>query len=214
MGLAMASDKSTKQEPGSGQSDADQGMLGQFVKAIAGLLPALDNIKTSIEESSGKIPKASSQLQNVTMATESATVEILNVLDGMSQGIEKAEAGAKKLRTSLAAIPGVGPDLLADLDGINASLAQTRDSSMSIAMALQVQDITSQQIAGVTHMIESVRVELMGILNHFGAGAEALVPGVKTDPKHFDTDAQYNPTGERQEQADLIIQQWTSNSHE
>ena len=140
-----------------GSSSApEEGLLGQFMGAIAGLLPALDNIKASIEESSGKIPKASTQLQNVTQATETATVEILNVLDGMSQRVEKAEVGLQKVRSSIADLPNLNPEVIAEMDAIRTALNETRDSSMSIAMALQVQDITSQQIASVTHMIESI----------------------------------------------------------
>jgi chemotaxis regulatin CheY-phosphate phosphatase CheZ len=191
-------------------STPENGLLGQCMKAIAGLVPALDNIKASIEESSSKIPKASNQLKNVTQATETATVEILNVLDGMSQKVQAAEEGLKKVRTSVESLPDLGPNVLPEIDAITSALGETRDSSMSIAMALQVQDITSQQIASVTHMIESVRLELLRILYHFGAeklaGAEPSAQG----PKHFDTDAKYTPLGERQEQADLIIQQWTS----
>ena len=198
-----------------GSSSApEEGLLGQFMGAIAGLLPALDNIKASIEESSGKIPKASTQLQNVTQATETATVEILNVLDGMSQRVEKAEVGLQKVRSSIVDLPNLNPEVIAEMDAIRTALNETRDSSMSIAMALQVQDITSQQIASVTHMIESVRVELIRLLNHFGAVKNVEAHVILSAPKHFDTDAKYTPSGERQEQADIIIQQWTSNGHE
>ena len=41
---------------------------------------------------------------------------------------------------------------------------------MNIAMALQVQDIASQQIASVAHTIESVEAQLVRALNRFENG--------------------------------------------
>ena len=185
----------------------DSGILGRFVLAVSGLIPSLEDIKVKIEESSGKIPKASNQLTSVTQATESATMEILNVLDSMSQNVDEAEVGVKTLRSLL---PNAGPSVAEVIEAISQSLATTKEKSMSIAMALQVQDITSQQIAGVSHMIESVRMELTHILNEFD-GTSVQSPVSKLEqPKHFDTEAKFTASAERQEQADIIIKQWTS----
>jgi chemotaxis regulatin CheY-phosphate phosphatase CheZ len=192
-------------------ADAQEGFLAKLVEALTGLLPLLDNIKISIAESSGKIPKASSQLNSVTQATESATVEILNALDGMSQNLDKAESGITRLR-GLLLNTGKSIDRETDsvLTEIAETLGKTKESSMGIAMALQVQDITSQQIAGVNHLIEDVRLELMNILGHLGTEGTGEHRAGKPRPVHFDTDAKYSGAGERQEEADMIIQQWTS----
>jgi len=199
----------------SSNADSNQpaigGLLEKFVLAISGMVPALENIKLAIEESSGKIPKASDQLTNVTQATESATVEILNVLDSMSQNVADAEDGMKRLEVLLA---NAGEPVAEVMKSIGRSLATTKEKSMSIAMALQVQDITSQQIAGVSHMIESVRVELIRILDQFNESGTGPGEEQPSRPKSFDTEAQYTASPKRQEQADLIIQQWTNQGHD
>jgi chemotaxis regulatin CheY-phosphate phosphatase CheZ len=233
------------QDPTAAKPAGETGLLSQFVHALSGLLPMLDHIKATIEESSGKIPKASSQLHSVTQATESATVEILNALDDMTQNVGTAERGLQRLAAIILETAGDVRDAIGLLqknpsadpehargvetlvhmlsagrsteaqqivETVTGVLATTRDSSMNIAMALQVQDITSQQIASVTHMIESVRLELTHMLGQF-RGEATGGPAKQAEPTHFDTDAQYTPTAERQDQADMIIQQWTSESH-
>lgn len=200
--------------PVSGDSEMDRGLLGKLAEALTGLLPLLDNIKSAIAESSGKIPKASSQLNSVTQATETATVEILNALDGLSQNIDSAESGMTRLRGLLGNAGDVGAGIEAALTEISSTLAKSKESSMNIAMALQVQDITSQQIAGVNLLIEDVRIELLRILEHLGSEVHVASRLIPSRPKHFDTDAKYDGSGERQEQADMIIQQWASKNNE
>lgn len=209
-------------EPTNQQHDADDaprreydnGLFVRFVEAVSSLVPALDNIKQSIEDSSGRIPKVSSQLSSVTEATESATVQILNVLDGLTQSVAQAEEGVNRLKSRIEGANMLSGEVGDEFQKIESAFTQTKESAMSIAMALQVQDITSQQIAGVKHMIESVRIELMKILEHFGSGKLDAAHLVEPSTGHFDTNAQYAGSGERQEQADIIIKQWNSNSHE
>ncbi len=196
--------------PGSPAQGISDSLLGRFVFAVSGMLPALETIKTTIEDSSKKIPKVSTQLNNVTQATESATVEILNVLDSISQNVDAAEAGLKTLGNLL---PNPASPVSDVLSSISRSLATTKEKSMSIAMALQVQDITSQQIAGVSHMIETVRLELIRILDQFGGDPSARPSAPTRHPTHFDTEAEYSASTERQDQADLIIKEWTSEHH-
>jgi chemotaxis regulatin CheY-phosphate phosphatase CheZ len=178
---------------------------------LFGIIPLLDRIKVSIEESSGAIPKASTQLSSVTQATESATVEILNTLDRMAGRIDAGEVGIGALRSG---IDGGSP-LQEQVAIIERVLAETRQDSMSIAMALQVQDITSQQIAGVTAMIEAVRAQLLDIAGQLDREQERTTSLPPPQPSgHFDSNAQYSLTGERQQNADEIIQQWQKVQHE
>ena len=50
---------------------------------IQEIVPLLDEINTQLKESSKRMPKASSQLNKVTEATEMATQEILDMVDGI-----------------------------------------------------------------------------------------------------------------------------------
>jgi chemotaxis regulatin CheY-phosphate phosphatase CheZ len=212
------------------------GIVQTLLKVLSGVVPVLDEIKNSIEETSGNIPKASHQLHNVTKATETATVEILNTLDAMTQRITGAEQQLaalsdlhRKRRMAVQRIPaGLRRDIVkalgnADLlqegedeiPAITRLLADARQDSVNIAMALQVQDITTQQIAGVTHLIESVRTQLRTLLDELEGNTpqtsqEQASPGIRI----FDTDAQFTRSTERQERADEIINKWKQKSHE
>ena len=179
-------------------------VVGDLIQLIRDIVPLLENVRTSIEESSAHIPKASKQLSNVTQATESATVEILNVVDSMTNriseaeqtlrrikaGVDRSNLATRKLLASVGALPPEHRRTLEPLaqaveqeiaDPIHAEsfrtaedfLRLTKEESMSIAIALQVQDITSQQIAGAAQIIESVRGQLSDAMHRFENGTAA-----------------------------------------
>jgi chemotaxis regulatin CheY-phosphate phosphatase CheZ len=177
------------------------------VEVLFGIIPVLDHIKLTIEETTGTIPRASTQLNNVTQATEMATVEILNVLDRMTVRIESAEGAVHSLKV------GAGNSTAA-IEAIGQSLADTRQDAMNIAMALQVQDITSQQIAGVSQMIEAVRRQLLEALGQLDPGVKAETVAGSPSRTTFDGNASYTGSGERQGDADAIIKEWNKVDHE
>jgi hypothetical protein len=98
------------------------------------------------------------------------------------------------------------------------ALGEVRNETLSIAMSLQVQDITAQQIAGVIHLIESVRTQLTKVLAKLErtgntlADAKDVVGQVSDEPTNhaFDLDAQFTHSPERQEIADGIVNAWDS----
>ncbi len=203
------------------RDDGDEGVIHEFIAHVRGIIPLLEGVKNSIEESSSRIPKASMQLNKVTEATESATVEILNVLELMTSHITTSE---KDILEVLGFIRSCGQvtgseqagRLLARIANV---LAETKESSMNIAIALQVQDITSQQLAGVSHTIESIRQQLSRALKRFDQPGDpdrlnetGARPGGPQDqaPDHFDGEADFSRTPDRQDRADEIIKQWTS----
>lgn len=177
------------------------------VEMLFGIIPVLDYIKQTIEETTGTIPRASTQLNNVTQATEMATVEILNVLDRMTNRIESAEGQLQTLKQ------GVG-DGAGSIEAIGQSLSDTRQDAMNIAMALQVQDITSQQIAGVSQMIETVRRQLLEALGQLDPGVKPETAAGAPSGVTFDGNASYTGSGERQGDADAIIKEWNKVDHE
>ena len=190
------------------EQNGDSSMsMNNVVQVLFGIIPVLDQIKNSIEQTTGTIPKAASQLNNVTQATEMATVEILNVLDRMTGRIEAAETAMQTLRQ------GTG-NAEASLDAIGLALADTRQDSMNIAMALQVQDITSQQIASVSHLIETVRTQLLEALGQLDPGPAANAPPQSPQATTFDGDAKFTRSTERQDDADAIIKQWNKVDNE
>ncbi len=220
----------------------DAGDVKDLVQLIRELVPLLENVRNSIEESSNRIPRAASQLSNVTEATESATVEILNTLESMTGGIKKAQEAIQAARRSVFQTDELVMRLLAELGRLQADpgahetllnavaavrgrlsdaarnedfgtaehlLANTKEEGMSIAIALQVQDITSQQIAGVAHIIESVRLQLADALERFEGGTMESAAQQVRDAS-FDTNAEFTRSPERQIVADDIVRQWTA----
>jgi chemotaxis regulatin CheY-phosphate phosphatase CheZ len=220
--------------------------LDNFLKVVSGVIPLLDSVKESLEESTGSIPKASRQLDNVTKATETATVEILDLLEQMSarvtslgKEISVVRSAAAETESRLAAIDALiaplesaSPDLgrrwkefrgagsgMTLPAGLEALCVAIGNDVMNIGMALQVQDITTQQIAGVSHMIESIRLSLADVLQNFDEGEKPSVPAPRRTQEpvdangHFNGDAEYSRSPDRQEDADEIVERWKRGNH-
>ncbi|HMK38410.1 MAG TPA: protein phosphatase CheZ [Bacteroidota bacterium] len=225
------------------KSQPARATLDNFIRVVAGVIPLLDSVKESLEESTGSIPKASRQLDNVTKATETATVEILDLLERMSARVDSLGATIAGVREAvergesrLGAIDGLVASLrvshpllherwsefraaggTATLPaGLDAEFGALRSDVMNIGMALQVQDITTQQIAGVSHTIESIRMHLSKVLENFNQGEKKALSGLgKDDPaaEHFNGDAEFSRSPDRQEDADEIVKRWNRGNH-
>jgi chemotaxis regulatin CheY-phosphate phosphatase CheZ len=197
--------------------DGDAGMIRDFIAHVRGIVPMLEHVKDSIEESSGRIPKASKQLSEVTTATELATVEILNVLETMGARIGEGEADLQIVRNFVQQKNGTPESAVAmkSIASMEKMLSEAKENSMSIAIALQVQDITSQQIAGVSHTIESIRQQLSNALKRFDdpENEDSVPPDTHSSQQerasvHFDGEAQFSKAPDRQDLADEIVKQW------
>jgi chemotaxis regulatin CheY-phosphate phosphatase CheZ len=194
-------------------------------------VPLLENINSSISDTTSKIPKASNQINNVTSATELATTEILDIVDSISNDITKLEGALKvhkeesekrdEVFNEIKLMLGDSPkakELIEKYEELNVTtrnmdelltiFAKIRDDAYNITLSLQVQDITSQQLAAVNHLIESVHVRLSSLIididdtdlqEYDSTGIE--VP----DDATFDPNASYDKSAERQEQVDDII---------
>jgi chemotaxis regulatin CheY-phosphate phosphatase CheZ len=208
--------------------------LEEIFLFIREVTPLLENINSSIEENLSKMPKASQQLSNVTRATELATTEILDTLDGLSykadvissnmkqllviqqqnkserekileavqhlqtaeetgvehkesiyarmidviRAIESREGGSSStyhldtIKSAISALQSSGSsdpshiseELVASSEKL---LESIRMDSTQIMMSLQVQDITSQQLAAVNSLLQTVQSRLSEIMIHF-----------------------------------------------
>jgi chemotaxis regulatin CheY-phosphate phosphatase CheZ len=191
------------------KSEKLEGTTENVITALQKVITLLDRIKNSIEESSSKIPNASIQLNTVTQATELATVEILDVLDLMGTKIHILENGMKEFDQD-----GISEKQLLMLTGIKQTLAELKENTSNITVALQVQDITAQKIGAANHLIESVRKELLNELNYFETARQKTDNArrqfeVEIDgPKAFDLNASYMKTPEHQSKIDEVITAW------
>lgn len=199
--------------------------LGEFMKET---VPLLENINRSIAESTSKIPKATNQIQNVTSATEMATTEILDLVDSLNDDlteIEKTmvEVIAKETDKKdflLSLIPMLKKenaelfikdflDKNSNTEKLGVLLLQVgkmKNDSNSIALSLQVQDITSQQLATVNHLIESVQDRLSSLIEDFDNTKISEHDSLNIpEGASFDPNARYSKSVVPQQEVDSIF---------
>ncbi len=223
-----------------------------FVKEIH---PVLDEINVSIEENLKKMPGASKQLSKVTEATEHATTEIMDIVDGlfykadlissnmvrMDEIVEQSQQNPIKLLEIIhkaiqqkSDLQEILPQLSNSIKGLksqpnkeynkmknetNGILDSVRNDTNSIMMSLQVQDISSQQIAAVNHLLETIQQKLTKIMTNFKSSeinniisADEDKANVNVSKLHrdiaFDPDAvdSYINKDSRQAEVDKVIE--------
>lgn len=193
-------------------------------------VPLLENINASISESTTKIPKATNQINNVTSATELATTEILDIIDLISSDIieiekqleeifkvkEEKSKIIKKIRKMVKDKEVIKllnkyeklDDITSQYNQISELTTKIKDNSYNITLSLQVQDITSQQLAAVNHLISSVQEKLASlILNLEETSINDIDSTTIVVPKgsHFDPNANYSKSDGRQDIVDSIV---------
>lgn len=177
--------------------------LEELFLFVSEIKPLLDEINISIQDNLKKMPSAAKQLSKVTEATEMATTEIMDIVDGIifktdviSSNLEKikniiqyqqpiplkiidiissgiknntaTEELANQLIVAINELKNRDINLEDDIFKSTTELINTiKDDSTSIMMSLQVQDITSQQIAAVNHLLETIQNKLSNILHKF-----------------------------------------------
>jgi chemotaxis regulatin CheY-phosphate phosphatase CheZ len=205
--------------------------IQKLIEFMAEILPLLNNINFSIEESTKKIPKASVQLNDVSHATEIATTEILDKVDMINSEIMnwedfvlKFNSKVRKRKEVFEKLCGVLADSPQALELLNEyenlfplddsqkqikeSISRVREGLETITITLQVQDITAQQLSAVNHLIVSVQKKLSGlIVDLSGEEIKVHVPEIVELPNdvNFDPDASFTRKDNRQGLADEII---------
>ena len=218
---------------------------------VSEIQPLLDEINNSIQENLKKMPNASQQLSKVTEATEMATTEIMDIVDGLvyksdiiTANLNRiVEIDAKKRENPIkllellhraiqqkSDLTMILPQLAAAIQNMknmpgkeyNKIISDTTEivqsismDSSSIMMSLQVQDITSQQIAAVNNLLETVQGKLSRILEHFQSsdisdivsGDELPLDHIKVSKLHreiaFDPDAIDSITNKASRQGEI-----------
>jgi chemotaxis regulatin CheY-phosphate phosphatase CheZ len=161
--------------------------LQKIVDFMQATIPLLETVNKSIAESAGKLPKAAIQIDSVTNATEVAVTEILDVVDGATNDllliIKKLESLHKRVQKQGETIQrlitkypddpdvqelvqnGLNPEVMQRDSGEVMSLAEKiQNGLMNITISLQVQDITSQQLASANHLMSSIQTKLSSLL--------------------------------------------------
>ncbi len=206
-------------------------IIQSLIEFMREVVPLLDNINSSIEESTTQIPQATNQINSVTSATELATTEILNLVDHNSNCIREVDSKMKhqeqlqefklKLIREIKAEAGDNPALLEKLNRLEDSLnrnsfsyfteilGKIEENNNQIMLSLQVQDITTQQLAAVTHLIESVHSKLASLVSDIDkADIEPNFDELKIEApqnSHFNPEARYTDTTDKQKEIDGLV---------
>jgi chemotaxis regulatin CheY-phosphate phosphatase CheZ len=208
-------------------------VLHSLIEFMKDTIPLLENVNDSIRESTSQMPKAANQINDVTSATELATTEILDTVDATTNTIEKIktqigehiqsekekECVIEELKKTVAGNKNA-ESLIKKYFELNHSsdkltdylnnVTQISDNLFNITLSLQVQDITSQQLAAVNHLIQSVQSKLGGLMTDLDQAdlekdiedLEISVPESAT----FDPAARYSKDKKNQDLADSLTE--------
>jgi len=176
-------------------------ILQKILDFMQDTVPLLENVNRSIHESTSKMPKAALQINSVTNATEVATTEILDIVDGMTVDVQGMHSKLDSLKKKL------GED--DDIASLLALIQKIEERMMNITISLQVQDITAQQLSSVNHLIQSIQEKLGGLLTELDDKENG---GLTTVDDHqfprdaaFNADARYEKNTSSQELVDSLV---------
>jgi chemotaxis regulatin CheY-phosphate phosphatase CheZ len=196
-------------------------------------IPLLENVNNSIHESTNKIPKAALQINSVTNATEIATTEILDIVDGMFSDLGKMNNNLNSLKShlenqkaviqklhegnsekdSLDTLESSNELMQNDILSVNEMVNKIQEGMMNITISLQVQDITAQQLSSVNHLIQSIQEKLASLLYDLSNKNNKETPEFAADDSRnatFNPDARYDKNHKSQELVDSLVSENTS----
>lgn len=164
--------------------------------ATTEIMDILDNLTFKTDVISNNLKK----LQSIKHEQNEISIKLLKIIRTGIQSKQNLEDALPEISTLIDLIENKEDDnfnlVVNETDEILQSI--NMDSS-SIMMSLQVQDITSQQLAAVNHLIETVQQKLMGVIDHFNKADVATLMenednnNIKTSTLHrtiaFDPDA-------------------------
>ncbi|MBU2492280.1 MAG: protein phosphatase CheZ [Bacteroidetes bacterium] len=207
-------------------------ILTSLIDFMGEIIPLLENINTSISDSTNQMPKVSNQINNVTSATELATTEILDLVDEISNELNDIEQAITKILELNQTRDDKFNEIIKHVEKndkviellneyktistyddtfniVREVLAKISNDAFKITMSLQVQDITSQQLSAVNHLIESVNTRLTGLVKEIDSSDLKKEFGSMkwedSESTHFDGNASYIDREHKQQEVDQII---------
>ncbi len=171
--------------------------VDEISRFMADAAPVIEGIRSLVDVTSTKLPKASQQLAQVNEASEKASTDILNSVDAIAATVESIQLDPSGVSGEIVGKTAKDLDLLVhslfqahkedaaitqlmniwDLHNqslqayvpdaqMKERLRKLRDDSTGIMLAMQVQDITGQQIAGVIGLMQAIDDVLRKLLSH------------------------------------------------
>ncbi len=177
-------------------------VIQKLIDFMRNTIPLLENINNSITETASKFPTASSQIDSVTSATEMATTEILDTVDKIFMEINSAKLNVENLISSQDG--SLNNESKEKLNLINAALDKINQYANNVTLSLQVQDITSQQLAAVNYLIQSVQSRLGSLFQDL---EDSNISGMSkyVDKNVFNENARYQDTTQQQKEIDQLV---------
>jgi len=208
-------------------------VIQSIIDFMRDVVPLMEYVNNSIQDSANKIPKAASQIHSVTNATEMATSEILDIVDSMSMDLSKIKNELADLkngffnqRVTLENFGNQNPNLNGQFAALQSGLCiddletkvvameeivkKIEGDSNNITLSLQVQDITSQQLASVNHLIQSVQKRLAKLINDLSRKGPLDLNELESEDEDnksstFNPDARYDKSFEKQQLANELF---------
>lgn len=190
MGDPPATPDAAPAPPDLGLSAAAQ-ILERGYREITAVLDSLRQSRSLLERATlDKISHTGSKLREVSSATETAATDILNGIDRANTLIDGLDACAET----------------DDRERAAALRANLRDELFAVMGHMQFQDITAQQLAYASAVLDEVEARLATIAHAFEVPhVGTLAAPASTAPQTFDPNATTGGREERQATADEII---------
>jgi chemotaxis regulatin CheY-phosphate phosphatase CheZ len=202
-------------------------VIQSLIDFMKDTVPLLENINHSIEESTHKIPTAKDKITDVSAATELATTEILDIVDDVSVKLTSADESIseclewennrkEKLNELKSLVKNnranelinelYGESIVEKLNKLKSIIQKVNESNYQITLSLQVQDITSQQLAAVNHLIEAVQYKLTNLITDLeDTELKEIEENYTNKEIVFDEHANYSHSEDRQSVADGLF---------
>jgi chemotaxis regulatin CheY-phosphate phosphatase CheZ len=184
--------------------------LGAELKALVttadGLIRAVSDVRGTLEQGREKLPMATEKLDKIAGETESATQQVMDILDAL----QESDSAAAELISRMEPLAAASPETAEIIEGMKTIIDRNQRDHTRILETLQFQDLTTQQINYVNSLLEKVEDEMVGLLRAFGAPAVARPAG---PAKAFDSKASYSVSVSEQAQVDSILAEARKNGN-
>lgn len=149
-----------------------QGELGELARYIDKTRRSLQKLDPAVTETTDKMPQASSQLADITMATEAATHKIMTFTEKVMDDQEIVSVKIKDLREAATATTVDSTAVLRIAREIEEINNKNKNDMIEILTALSFQDLTGQKIKKIIALVGDVETRILGLLISFGIRKE------------------------------------------
>ncbi|MBI5746080.1 MAG: protein phosphatase CheZ [Nitrospirae bacterium] len=141
------------------------GELGELARYINITFRKLQTLEPNIKLSSEKIPMATSQLSDITRATEEATNRILELTEKVLDNHDLISSGIERVKGS----DRLDKSNIGELDKL---VSDNKESLIEIITCLSFQDLTGQKINKIMVMMRDVESRILELIVTFGLKAK------------------------------------------